>query len=353
MKRLFKILLILFLVCLLVLALAAWLLPGIIVEIIVEEIPKALAPLGLEVADLTYDSAHLASWRGATVTGVAFSFGRLSPTPSSSPSHQNTFDAREITVIATSLSDPAVTFAIENFNLTLDQPFGPAEFRFRRLENAAWREDTPVRLRDALTIAREALADTKTLFREGRVDEDFDIEGLAHFQLFGKESQARIYTASENGAASLCFDEADVRAIAQAHHVTLGDAEVTLVAENPLKMPGVIEITTTAQKSALAARRTDPSVPEDAYRHTLWSYLLTDRFGAEFAKIVTDAHETVPGNTPEERAMDYHNNAVGRRLAARNIPRNTILETVKTAPEIIRSPQEVLKRPPASLLDQP
>jgi hypothetical protein len=353
MKRLAKILLALFLVCIGVIALAAWLLPGFIVGKVFEEIPKLSSPRGIEITGLKYDSAHLAGWRGATVSGVAFSFAKTSAAQKSAPPAPSTFDAERITATAASFSDPAVTFAIENFNLRLSQPFGSKDFRFHRFENATWREYQPVRLRDAAAIAREILAHTKALFREGEIDEKFDIEGLAHFDLFGIKSQAHLYTATLDGVSTLRFKETDVQSIAQAHNVTLGPEEVTLIAHNPLKMPGVLEITSIAQKTSTIARRNDPATPEDAYRHLLWSYLLTERFGPEFAKVVTDAHETVPGNSPDERAMDYHNNAIGRRLATEKVPQSTLLETAKSSPRIIRSPQELSSRDSASLLDQP
>ncbi|WP_238314615.1 DUF6973 domain-containing protein, partial [Methylobacterium crusticola] len=75
-----------------------------------------------------------------------------------------------------------------------------------------------------------------------------------------------------------------------------------------------------AETTAHNAHAKDRTIPEDAYRHVLWSYLLTKEFGPAFASRVTDAHEQGPtGNTPKERKQDYHNNAVGRRYAREGI----------------------------------
>lgn len=57
----------------------------------------------------------------------------------------------------------------------------------------------------------------------------------------------------------------------------------------------------------------------DAYRHTLWSHLMTQGIGPDLAKAFGDAHEisgsSVSGPGPNsERLMDLHNNQVGRQL---------------------------------------
>ena len=69
--------------------------------------------------------------------------------------------------------------------------------------------------------------------------------------------------------------------------------------------------------------------------------LLTQHFGPDFAKTVTNAHEKRTGNTPKEHAMDYHNNAIGRRLFADGVAIDTLAERVRKDPDIIRHPDEV------------
>lgn len=54
----------------------------------------------------------------------------------------------------------------------------------------------------------------------------------------------------------------------------------------------------------------------DAYRHALLSAKLTDHFGVEKAKAITDKHE-VDGMTSSNQKstnMDYFNNDVGRKV---------------------------------------
>ncbi len=56
----------------------------------------------------------------------------------------------------------------------------------------------------------------------------------------------------------------------------------------------------------------------DAYRHCYWNALMAVHIGADQAKEVGDLHENNNPNPPGERAMDLHNNAVGRGLGASN-----------------------------------
>lgn len=52
----------------------------------------------------------------------------------------------------------------------------------------------------------------------------------------------------------------------------------------------------------------------DAVRHAYWFADLTARQDTAWAKAWGDAHENYPGNDPLEKAMDLHNNAVGRSI---------------------------------------
>ncbi|WOC40119.1 DUF6973 domain-containing protein [Polaribacter sp. HL-MS24] len=65
----------------------------------------------------------------------------------------------------------------------------------------------------------------------------------------------------------------------------------------------------------------------DAYRHILWNALLADYYFTfssknpriAFAKAVADANEECNDNNPvDSEAMDYHNNAIGRKIWSDN-----------------------------------
>ena len=53
----------------------------------------------------------------------------------------------------------------------------------------------------------------------------------------------------------------------------------------------------------------------NAYRHAMWSAIMTDMIGEKLAKQFGDAHEDFPNNKKENKEMDLHNNALGRRIA--------------------------------------
>jgi hypothetical protein len=58
----------------------------------------------------------------------------------------------------------------------------------------------------------------------------------------------------------------------------------------------------------------DPQAPNgkgNAFKHALWSALLTAEIDEKAAKRITDGHEDWPGNPPNEKAMDLHNNETG------------------------------------------
>ncbi|WP_439681813.1 DUF6973 domain-containing protein [Embleya sp. MST-111070] len=54
---------------------------------------------------------------------------------------------------------------------------------------------------------------------------------------------------------------------------------------------------------------------QDAFRHTYWNALLTQRFGVDWAAKYTTAHEGLTGNPGHREAMDLYNNDLGRRIA--------------------------------------
>jgi hypothetical protein len=59
----------------------------------------------------------------------------------------------------------------------------------------------------------------------------------------------------------------------------------------------------------------DPHNDEaDAYRHALWSHIMTQSMGADTAKTYTDTYERWRPNPDGERYMDLYNNQVGRSL---------------------------------------
>ena len=71
----------------------------------------------------------------------------------------------------------------------------------------------------------------------------------------------------------------------------------------------------------------------DAFRHCLWSALITREYGASTAKTWTDAHESTTPTTQSEKLenqMDLYNNSVGRSLSVSGKSNADIAKSVKT-----------------------
>ncbi len=56
----------------------------------------------------------------------------------------------------------------------------------------------------------------------------------------------------------------------------------------------------------------------DAFRHTYWNALMTQRFGEQWTRDFATAHERLPANPATAEAMDLYNNELGRQIAVDN-----------------------------------
>lgn len=128
-----------------------------------------------------------------------------------------------------------------------------------------------------------------------------------------------------------------------AKNQVLTPADIEIIANNPIRAPQLLRIKSKASNEAADAFAQNPKVPEHAYRHVLWSYLLAKEYGADFAKQVTDAHEAstdseVRKDTSAEvhHKQDLANNEVGRKYATLGYRESDILGHVMTDPLIVR-----------------
>lgn len=188
---------------------------------------------------------------------------------------------------------------------------------------------------------REVVKEIKSFLQEGKTESPVIFSGTATFPVKGKIYQARILMQKDGAYSVLRMNGDDIMKISGEFNlkVPLTDAEVGLLSRHPLRAPRLLQIRSYARRESKKAHSEDPSVPEDAYRHVLWSYLLTKEYGGEFAAKVTDAHEQgMTGNTPAERKMDIANNALGQKYARLKVPEIKILKLAKSDPKVVRSP---------------
>jgi|LQYC01.1.fsa_nt_gi hypothetical protein len=178
--------------------------------------------------------------------------------------------------------------------------------------------------------------------QQGTTQTPFDFRAVSSFKIGGSVVKADITTKMEGGYYFLVMSPGDVRRISKSLHEELTKTEISLLSTHPLLAPALFKIRNHARVQSEAAYAKDATVSEDAYRHVLWSFLLTKEFGPEFARHVTDAHEigAVKPNTEADHQMDYNNNKVGRDYAKAGYNENLILELVRTDPQVIRVPSQ-------------
>ena len=298
-----------------------------------------LAERGIHVIDYDYESIKITSPRTVTAKNVraALSLNR----GGGEQKYKARFFAERVNFHIADMAPPAATLSCANFQFLVEKDTEIPGTAFGRFDHGYIRLRDPITLSDPRSGLHNILQNISALFREEDASLNAVIRALVTFKVRDKEAQAYLYTVRENGVASLRFEEKDIRKMADIFNLELSDDEVGIIANYPLRAPIIMRITSDAKETSRNAHKRDRSVPEDAYRHVLWSYLLTQKFGEAFAETVTDAHEVLPTNTAEERKMDFHNNRIGREYAQRGVKRERILWLVKNDENVIKKPGDV------------
>jgi hypothetical protein len=189
-------------------------------------------------------------------------------------------------------------------------------------------------------VVEQLHAKLTELFLENKAVGDVNFTGEVELTVDDAVMTARLYTERVGERFRLRFDESDIQALCDRKRMGLAPEQVAIVSLYPIRLPVILRVTDEARFRARVHEPGDVWL-RDAHRHVTWSFLLTERFGPEFAATVTDAQERRPGNTPNERAMDFHNNAIGRRLSADGVDLASLPQRVREDPDIIRHPDEV------------
>jgi len=198
-----------------------------------------------------------------------------------------------------------------------------------------------LRPRRALDQARRMAGELRALLLTGKTKLPLTFTGVASFRVKGELLRCGVTVKRRGDYSVLMIRESDVQRISLKFDLEspLTEAEVKLVSLNPLKSHRLLQIRTYARKKSANEHRLNRAVPEDAYRHVLWSYLLTREFGEEFALEVTEAHEVgKTGNTRAETLMDHENNRTGREYAGLDIGEKAVLERLMADGRVVRAP---------------
>jgi hypothetical protein len=228
---------------------------------------------------------------------------------------------------------------IRGLRIELEGESGASRIGRARFESDRVRLPVEVDPADPTSDLKAAALGALGLVRSGATSTPIELDGRVVLPLRGREASVRVRVEDSEHGRTLVADRGDLAVVSSLFHEKLTEAEIELISANALRAPRLLRLTEAAEARSREARGRDSRVPKDAYRHVLWSYLLTREFGDKFAEAVTDAHEQRPGNHPSELDMDVRNNRVGRAYANRGVPESEILERVMTDPDVVRAPQ--------------
>jgi len=296
-----------------------------------------LQPNGIGLGDVAFAGIRISPWLNRLV--LSDLRARLDLKPRDQIQLRSQID---IATLEVRLTDPfrlRGDVQATGLEVRLDPSDRSPRLPFDRLANARLTiGDLPLGdLRQAASAVREKL---QALFSENVAIGEVEFSGEVILEIGGVAQVANVYTVRVGETFKLRFREHDIRAIAQAKGMDLVPEQIEIVSLYPLRAPVILALTDQAR--ALAKEHAPDDVwLQDAMRHVIWSFLLARTFGPVFATTVTDAQELRPGNTPNERAMDFHNNAVGRRLVSENVPVAALPMRVRLDRDVIRHPDEV------------
>ncbi len=293
--------------------------------------------MGIGLSDVAFSRLRISPWLHRLV--LSDLQARLDLTPRDRIELRSRVDIATLEVRLTHPLSMRGAIQATGLQVRLDPSDRPPQLPFDRLSNGRVAiGDLP--LGDSRRAANAIREKVQALFSENRAIGDVEFSGEVILDIEGVTQVANLYTERVGEAFKLRFREEDLRAISQARGMDLVPEQIEIVSLYPLRAPVILVLTDQARALATQYAPEDAWL-RDAMQHVIWSFQLTSTFGPEFATTVTDAHELRPGNTPNERAMDFHNNAIGRRFVAENVPLAALPQRVRSDPDVIRHPDEV------------
>ncbi|MCG8308679.1 MAG: hypothetical protein MI975_14900 [Cytophagales bacterium] len=307
---------------------------------IISELQPRLEQQGIIIRNFDYSNVHLTSYNSCTLKKVDLDF-YLNRNLYGKESFSARFNAESISLRFADFENPSFFFTFEDFRIFVAPEETSDKRPFGKLDNGYLKTRIPLYLKNPEESAREILNEVRKLFRENKTPIDLEIDVDALLGIDSREVKVGLFTQREGDITYLKFEDDDIYEAAKAFEIDLAEKEAEIIANYPSKVPAMIKITRDAKRLSKLEKDIDPSFPEDAFRHIFWSYHLSREFGPELAKEISDAHETIPGNTAEERHMDYHNNAIGIQLAQQKMSLEELKHQVLNSREIIRNPEEI------------
>jgi len=128
------------------------------------------------------------------------------------------------------------------------------------------------------------MQDFKGLMVTGRCKYPLTFTAIVSFRIKGENVKSLLSVKPEGSYYTISINKESLRVVSWLFEEKLTNPEVELLAGNPFRIPRLLRIRDEAETVAKEAHAKNAFVPEDAYRHVLWSYLLTKEYGAKFAK---------------------------------------------------------------------
>ncbi|NCA71436.1 MAG: hypothetical protein EOM91_15350 [Sphingobacteriia bacterium] len=317
---------------------ATWLLPRLASQAHAP-ITALLRAHRIELEELTVSRLRVSPWLDALRLGQVHA--RFDLNPDDRIHLSSRLDIAEVGVQLTQPLGLRGRITLQGLELTIDPADRSPSLPLERLSDGVLRIDA-LPLSDpgrVATILREKL---RRLFFENQAVGEVELSARVWIDIGGEAWAARLYTKPVGEGFKLRFHADDIQAISAAKGMDLVAEQIEIVTDYPLRAPVILVLTDRARALAKAEAPDDHWLA-DALRHVIWSFFLTRTFGPEFATLVTDAQELRPDNTPNERAMDFHNNAIGRQLSATSVTLEEIPRYAREDPRIIRHPDEVAR----------
>ncbi len=329
----------------LILVIIAYFIGGYIARYLVkhglEYIEPELASQGIVLKHFHYGDVQMRSPNSFSIKNVDIEFD-LEREFYGKKSFSAEFNSGIVVVRLSNFRDPTLKFSLRDFNLYIQPNEENPNRPFGKFENASWSGEAPLRIYNARESGELILEKLNTLFNNNSIPDEIDFKGDAILNLDGQDIRIRMYTETNDGRTFLFFDKDDLLAAADNfENFNLSEEEALLLSQYPARTLHILKITRDAQRISEKEKSRNSDFPDDAFKHIYWSYHLTRTFGPEFSMEITDAHETMPNNTPEQRKMDFHNNELGRILASESLSVDDLRRYVMNSKDVIRFPEEV------------
>ena len=168
------------------------------------------------------------------------------------------------------------------FNITIRDPDNekakPLVFKGSKLKL-----EEAININDPQGSVQDIIKQFQQILDNGNTKLNVALKGTLSMEYNGENKDVGIKTIRRDKMTFLQMDKESLLSIIGNSVEDLTDAEVQVLADYPLRAAALLRIQKYAKNQA-AKLAVQPNFPEDAYRHVLWNFLLTNEFNEAFAK---------------------------------------------------------------------